>query len=142
MATTTKEKAGAREALADAAAAADEETINSMNGTGDTDLSVEDEASDAAAQEPAPKKPMQIPLPGTFDTLSSAVGGPKPTSSEARLLGGSLPIEGQFPLDDTVTLVVEVKVGSVEIVSTTDEWGAVTSVKRRHKMRMLSVRRA
>jgi hypothetical protein len=89
----------------------------------------------------APTPPMQIPLPGTLDHLSSAVGGPKPTSSEARLLGGSLPIEGQFPLDDTVTLIVEAKVGGVEIVSTTDDWGNVKSVKRRHKMRMVSVRR-
>jgi hypothetical protein len=95
----------------------------------------------AEGEAEAPQKPMQIPLPGTLETISSTVGGPKPTSSEARLLGGSLPIEGQFPLDETVTLLVEVKVGAVEVVSTTDDWGNVKSVKRRHKMRMLSVRR-
>ncbi len=97
-----------------------------------------------AAEEPEekPVPPMQIPLPGTENLISDRAGGANPTSSEARLLGGSLPIEGQFAKGDVVTLIVEAKVGSIEVVDATDDWGNVTNTKRRHKMRMLSVKRA
>ena len=87
-------------------------------------------------------KPMQIPLPGDFTGLDDVAGGAQPTTSEARLLGGSLPIEGQFAGEEIVTLVVEAKVSEVHVVYTTDDWGQTKAIKRRHRMRMISVRRA
>jgi hypothetical protein len=135
----------------DASASEDDETIEVFNKLPEHErediakradeegVTIEELIARGDTEQPTP--PMQIPLPGTTETISGAAGGPRPTSSEARLLGGSMPIEGQFPLDETVTLLVEVKVGSVEVVSTTDDWGNVKNVKRRHKMRMISVRR-
>lgn len=93
-------------------------------------------------EEPKPTPPMQIPLPGTVENISSSFGGSKPTSSEMRLLGGKMPIEGQFSKGDTVILVVEAKVTSVEGLDVQDDWGNVQRTIRRHKARMISVRRA
>jgi hypothetical protein len=93
------------------------------------------------AAEAKPPKPMQIPLPGDFSGLNDVAGGAQPTTSEARLLGGSLPIEGQFAGEEVVTLLVTAKVSEVHVVYTTDDWGATKAVKRRHRMRMVSVRR-
>lgn len=95
---------------------------------------------EASAEKPTP--PMQIPIPGTEQRITDVAGGSQPTSTEVRLLGGSLPVEGQFQGEETVTLLVEAKVGSVEVVYTTDDWGETKAVKRRHKLRMTSVRRA
>lgn len=92
--------------------------------------------------ESAPPKPMQIPIPGTIQGISTEPGGSAPTVSEARMLGGSLPIEGEFEGEEFVQLLVTAKVGEVAFVYTTDDWGNTTVVKRRHKMRMISVRRA
>jgi hypothetical protein len=82
--------------------------------------------------EPAqkPVKPMQLPLPGTFEGISTNPGGSAPTVSEARLLGGSLPIEGEFEGEEFVHLLVTAKVNEVGFVYTTDDWGNTTVVKR------------
>lgn len=92
--------------------------------------------------EQKPPKPMQIPIPGTVEGISSDPGGSAPTSSEARLMGGSLPIEGEFEGEEYVELVVTAKVSEVDFIYTFDDWGATKNVKRRHKMRLISVRRA
>lgn len=102
--------------------------------------SIDDITGDGEPEEQV--APMQIPLPGTIETISSSFGGAKPTSSEMRLLGGKMPIEGQFSKGDVVVLAVEVKITSVEGVDVTDDWGAVERTIRRHKGRMISVRRA
>ena len=94
-----------------------------------------------AGDEPEELPPMQIPLPGVVETISTTVGGPKPTSSEARLAGASLPLEGQFPNDELVTLIVEARVSDVSFPITRDEFGNVTKVTRRHLLRPVSVRR-
>jgi hypothetical protein len=91
--------------------------------------------------EPEELPPMQIPIPGVIEGISTTVGGPKPTSSEARLVGASLPIEGQFPNDALVVLVVEARVSDVSFPIVRDEWGNVTKVTRRHLLRPVSVRR-
>lgn len=96
---------------------------------------------EAAGEVEKPTPPMQMPLPGTAENISLSAGGQKPTSSEARLLGGSMPLEGQFAKGDVVMLLVEAKVGAVEFIDATDEWGKVQRTSRRHKLRMLSVKR-
>lgn len=118
--------------------AEDEAAIAAMNEKPDHEggASIDDLAE---GEQPTP--PMQIPIPGTQDTVSAVVGGAKPTATEVRLLGGSLPVEGQFQKGDEVTLLVTAKVGSIELVDTTDEWGTVTKTIRRHKLRMTSVHR-
>jgi hypothetical protein len=109
-----------------------------------TGQSIEEIAEARAAgegEEPKPIPPMQLALPGTQERLSLSAGGKQPTSAEMRLLGGSMPIEGQFAKGETMTLLVEVKIGSVEFVDAVDEWGTVQRTSRRHKARMLSVKR-
>ena len=92
--------------------------------------------------EPEELAPLQIPIPGTTENISTSVGGPKPTSSEARLAGASLPLEGQFPNDELVTLIVEARVSDVSFPITRDNFGNPTKVTRRHLLRPVSVRRA
>lgn len=93
-------------------------------------------------EEPKPTPPMQVPLPGDWDTISTEFGGKAPESSEIRLLGGKLPIEGSFPKGTEFDVLVRVKVTGVLGQDVTDEWGAVTRTVRRHMARMISVRRA
>lgn len=100
-----------------------------------------DEMAESGEDE-TPVAPMQIPIPGSIESISSSFGGQKPTSSEMRLLGGKMPIEGQFSKGDTVLLLVEAKVTAVEGVDFTDDWGTIERTARRHKARMISVRRA
>lgn len=108
--------------------------------TAEASAKVWGETEGAPAQKP--QKPMQIPIPGTVEGISTDPGGSAPTISEARLMGGSLPIEGEFEGEEFVTLLITAKVNEVDFVYTTDDWGNTTVVKRRHKMRMISVRRA
>lgn len=115
------------------------------SGVADSEARIQvwpDHTSEQLADVPRPTPPMQIPLPGIGTGLNDVAGGSMPTSSEARILGGSLPIDGQFAGEERVTLVVEAIVSEVHVVYTTDDWGATKAVKRRHRMRMLSVRKA
>jgi hypothetical protein len=124
-------------ALADAEGMTVEELAESQGKT------IEQLARERAegGDEPEELPPMQIPIPGVVETISTTVGGPKPTSSEARLMGASLPIEGQFPNDELVVLVVEARVSDVSFPIVRDQWGNVTKVSRRHLLRPVSVRR-
>lgn len=116
------------------------------NGSGDraaAEATIEELAENGgAAEEPKPTPPMQIPIPGTAKMLNDVAGGSQPTISEARLLGGSMPIIGgeQYNGEEIVTLEVRAKVGAVETVYTSDDWGQTKAVKRRHKLRMISVK--
>lgn len=134
MATVEEQK---REALGE-----DEEVEGVETGAEPLGEGAVESDDEPEAEVEAPVKPMQIPLPGDFTGLDDVAGGAQPTTSEARLLGGSLPIEGQFAGEEIVTLVVEAKVSEVHVVYTTDDWGQTKAVKRRHRMRMISVRRA
>jgi hypothetical protein len=84
---------------------------------------------------------MQIPLPGTMDTISASFGGARPTESEIRLLGGKMPLEGSFAKGEEFDVIVRVKVTGVLGQDTVDDWGRTTRTTRRHLARMLSVRR-
>jgi hypothetical protein len=127
-------------ALADAEGVSVEEVIQRAEAEG---VTIEElarrraEGGDLAEELP----PMQIPIPGTLENISTSVGGPKPTSSEARMIGASLPLEGQFPNDELVTLIVEARVSDVSFPITRDKWGNATKVTRRHLLRPVSVRR-
>jgi hypothetical protein len=84
--------------------------------------------------------PGQIPIPGTIESISGAAGGAKPTSSELRIMGGRRPVEGQYSKGDVIRVECEVKVGAVEFIDTTDEWGTVQSTVRVQKGRLLTMR--
>lgn len=121
---------------------ADLEAIDAANARGDREGPADDERSvEEMAEDPKPIPPMQIAIPGTIEKISLSAGGALPTSSEVRLVGGRLPVEGQFAKGEIVTLIVEVKVGEVAFIDTTDEWGTVQKTVRAHKARMLSVKR-
>lgn len=85
--------------------------------------------------------PMQIPIPGTIETISLNAGGPKPTSSEARLQGGSLHVEGQFANDELVTLIVEARVSDVTFPISRDKYGNAVKIVRRHLLKPVGIRR-
>lgn len=92
-------------------------------------------------EEQKPTPPMQIALPGDWDTISDAFGGAAPESSEIRLLGGKMPIEGSFAKGTEFDILVRVKVTGVLGQDVTDDFGTVTRTVRRHMARMISVRR-
>lgn len=119
----------------------DKAAIAAANSTPDSE-SAGGKSIDDMTDADTPTPPMQIPIPGTTDTISSVVGGAKPTVTEVRLLGGSLPVVGEFKKGDEITLIVTAKVGAVEFVDSQDEWGTTTKSIRRHKLRMTSVKRA
>jgi hypothetical protein len=122
---------------------AEEELARRADAEGKTieELAAEREAGgdfDPDAAEPVP--PTQIPLPGTFETISKSAGGAAPTSSEIRIVGHRRPVEGQYQKGDVIRLEVEAKIGEVAFIDTTDEWGTVQKTVRAHKARMLGVR--
>lgn len=94
-----------------------------------------------AVEEPKPTPPMQIPLPGDWDLISTEFGGRLPDRSEIRLLGGKMPIEGSFQKGAEFDIVVRVKVTGVLGQDTVDAFGTEEGTVRRHFARMISVRR-
>lgn len=106
----------------------------------DVETTDEPVAEVPAEEEPKPTPPMQIPMPG-YDGISVEFGGAAPEFSEVRLLGGKMPIDGHFPKGAEIELVVKAKVTAVEGVDFTDDWGKVQRTVRRHKARLISVRR-
>ena len=98
----------------------------------------------AAVQDP--------PAPAQFETdlviegtgqLSFDVGGKRVTSSELKLVGGKLEVEGQFEKGELVVLRLEAIVGEVAFVDSTDsKTGQVVGCARRHKARIVNVSRA
>lgn len=94
------------------------------------------------AVEPKPTPPMQIPLPGDFGSkITTEFGGRDPDTSEIRLLGGKMPIEGSFAKGTIIDLHVRVKVTGVLGQDTTDDFGETQHTTRRHLAHMLSVKR-
>jgi hypothetical protein len=91
------------------------------------------------AEKPTP--PMQIPLPGDWSGIGTEFGGRQPDTSEIRLLGGKMPIQGSFPKGTVLDLHVRVKVTGVLGQDTVDAFGQEEATIRRHMARMISVRR-
>lgn len=93
-------------------------------------------------EEPKPTPPMQIPLPGDWDIARKEFGGRNADTSEIRLLGGKMPIEGAYPKGTELDLLVRVKVTGVLAQDTVDAWGEPQKTVRRHMARMIEVKRA
>lgn len=93
-----------------------------------------------APDDPGPKL-LQEALPGDWATISGEFGGATPETSEIRLLGGKMPIEGSFAKGTEIDLVVRVRVTGVLGQDVLDDWGRTTRTVRRHMARMVSVRR-
>jgi hypothetical protein len=123
----------------------DELAARRETGVVDSDLAHDTPADGEPGQEleptPKPTPPMQIPLPGEWDTIGSTFGGREPDTSEIRLLGGKMPIEGSFDKGTVIDLHVRVKVTGVLGQDTVDAFGQEESTIRRHMARMISVRR-
>jgi hypothetical protein len=115
------------------------------NGVVESDLAQdtppEPEADAQEQAEPKPTPPMQIPLPGTWEGIGTEFGGRQPDTSEIRLLGGKMPIEGSFAKGTILDLHVRVKVTGVLGQDTVDAFGQEESTVRRHHARMISVKR-
>lgn len=116
-------------------------TKDEPTGVVESDLA-EDTENEEQQEIPKPTPPMQIALPGDWDTMADGFGGASPDSSEIRLLGGKMPIEGSFPKGAEFDIVVRVKVTGVLGQDFTDDWGNVQRTVRRHMARMISVKRA
>lgn len=102
----------------------------------------DDELEPEAVAEPKPTPPMQIPLPGDFGkSITTEFGGRDPDTSEIRLLGGKMPIEGSFAKGTILDLHVRVKVTGILGQDTVDAFGQEESTIRRHMARMISVKR-
>lgn len=97
--------------------------------------------TETTAEAPKPTPPMQIPLPGDWDTISGDFGGRAPDTSEIRLLGGRMPIEGSFAKGTEIDLLVRVKVTGVLGQDRIDAFGVEEGTVRRHMARMISVKR-
>lgn len=119
--------------------------IEEANAKGDSEVKADDARSvEELAEDPPEEKPLaplQIPIPGTIERISLTAGGTAPGSSEARLIGARLPIEGQFQKGEYLDLHVKVKVGEVAFIDTTDEWGNVQKTVRAHKLRVQAITR-
>lgn len=98
------------------------------------------ELDEPEAEKPVP--PSQLPLPGTFEKISGSAGGTLPTSSELRIMGSRRPIDGQFAKGDIVIVEAEIKIGEVDFIDTSDDWGNIRKTVRAHKGRLMSVRLA
>jgi hypothetical protein len=117
-------------------------TDNGGNGEGNGEGTGEPESSIADQAEALEKQLGQLPIPGTIAELSLNAGGESPETASMKLMGGSLPVEGEFDKGDLVRVWVEGRVTSVEFVDHLGKDGYVESTERRHKMRMVRVRRA
>lgn len=127
------------------ATASKPKTKDEQTGVVESDLA-HDTENEEQLEVPKPTPPMQIALPGDWDTMADGFGGASPDSSEIRLLGGKMPIEGpiegSFPKGAEFDIVVRVKVTGVLGQDFTDDWGTVQRTVRRHMARMISVKRA
>lgn len=94
-----------------------------------------------AVDEQSEQEAGQLSIAGTGLELSLDAGGEAPLGSSVKLIGGSMAVEGEFAKGDVVELLIRARVSHVEFADSIDNTGAVTSCERRHKMRMMSVRR-
>ena len=92
----------------------------------------------AEEEQEKPIPPMQLPLPGTRETISDRFGGAKPTRSEMRLMGGKQPITGSFDKGDEVMLLIRAKVFRAGGVDRLDVWGQTEETVREHQARIIS----
>lgn len=99
------------------------------------------EASIAAQAEDLEERLGQLPIPGTGGSITLDAGGEEPESASMRLLGGTLPVEGQFEKGERVRIWVEGIVTEVAFVDHLGKDGYVDGTERRHKVRMHRVRR-
>lgn len=135
------------ERRAAAAAGGDDETEGEVESTGSHSAAAAKPPADGEVDqpegeaEPKPTPPMQIPIPGTETDIGTEFGGRLPESSEIRLLGGKLPIQGSFAKGTVIDLHVRVKVTGVLGQDTVDAFGQEESTVRRHLARMISVKR-
>lgn len=100
--------------------------------------SIEEQAEEASEDEATG----QQAIPGTVSKLTLGAGGNKPESSEMKMRGGSLPVDGEFAKGSRIRLVIE---GVVAEVSFVDHYGKdnyVDGTVRRHMLRSVHVRRA
>lgn len=114
----------------------DEETPETIEGEAEEESETEEPVAEAK-----PIPPMQIPLPGDWATISQEFGGRPPDTSEIRLLGGKMPIEGSFPKGTEMDLLVRVKVTGVLAQDRVDAFGVEEGTVRRHQARLISVKR-
>ena len=98
--------------------------------------------AEAAAEDLDAARPVQMPLPGTGKALTLDAGGEPPDSAEVKIVGGAIPLAGQFDKGDEIEIIVRVRCGKVEFVDKVDSDGYVVGTTRRHVLRMTSCRRA
>jgi hypothetical protein len=129
--------------MAKASTDTEDDTGTGDNGDGGDggDTKGEPEASIADQADEIEKQIGQLPIPGTVGELSLNAGGEAPETASLKLLGGTLPVEGEFDKGDLVRVWVEGRVTSVEFVDHLGKDGYVEATERRHKMRMVRVRR-
>lgn len=105
---------------------------------GVSEETVEDMAEEAEAE---PTPPMQLPLEGFGESISTTPGGDRPTTAVITLRGGKMPVEGEFKKGDVVELYVRAKVAEVHFVDSHDNFGEVTGTERKHVAKPIAVRR-
>jgi hypothetical protein len=103
------------------------------------DQTVEGMAEGEEEVEPTP--PMQIPLEGFNETISTVPGGDRPQTASISLRGGKLTVEGEFKKGDVIELYVRAKVAEVHFVDTQDKFGEVVGTERKHVAKPIAVRR-
>ena len=93
-----------------------------------------------AVAEAAEGKP-EPTIEGANGQLTMAVGGRKPDSSEFKIKGKAVAVEGQFEKGSMVRLEVMVSVNDLHFIDKKDHTGTVVHTTRRHIANVESVRR-
>ena len=102
----------------------------------------EETPADLGEETPEEPQPEGLTVKGDGKQLTLSVGGETPTSSEFKLQGGKIALEGQFKKGQIVRFEVTARVGEVHFVDKVDSAsGEVTSTKRLHKARVEGVNR-
>lgn len=100
--------------------------------------SIEDRAKDGEAEEEEDDGTPQLVLPGTGMTLSTQVGGKKPTESYFKMSGVALSIANnqQVPKDTELWIAVPVAIDDVHVGNRRKD-GQIVAVKRVHLARAI-----
>ena len=107
-------------------------------GTTEEEKSIADQAEDLEGVENALG---QMPIPGTGSSITLDAGGALPESSEVKMRGGSMPVEGEFDKGETIRFWVEARVAEVHFVDNIGKDGFVTGTVRRHILKNARTRR-